>query len=524
MKYVIKEYSDIKERVEMMSAEELLRCVICPDFPPEKRTPVRNTTALMLHPTTLEVAKNALYEVNKDRKDRALVAVDMEYGAGKALKGATRFPSMRAAAEAQDETLAYNMGVIAAREAIAAGYTWTFGPCVDILANHRNPIVSIRTSGEDAETVIRYGGAYMRGLQDTGLIATLKHFPGDGYSINDQHITTTENPLSREEWDASFGKIYKTLIEDGVKAIMPGHISLPSYDEPDLKTGLYPPATLSKPLMTGLLKGQLGFDGIIISDAISMSGFCGYMNLWRACARFLEAGGDCLLFFHEDEESFSEMKRLIEKGELTMETLRNRAYRMLCFAREYFEDAEKRKTADSSNDCDADECLRTMVENSVKLVRNRTELLPISADRNMRIAHIVLSNLGTPEGALDAPDELTRMLRESFDKVDELRDPGPGNAKLLAKSGEYDLIICSVSNEMSWGLNTVKLSGPMARNMMSGWMRYGTPVVFISYYDPYFHEDFAALADTVINTYGYSKYTNEIVLDTIFGKEFRWKE
>ena len=521
MKYVIKEYADIKKQVEKMSAEELLRCVICPDFPPEKRTPVKNTVALMLHPTTLEVAKEALTEVNKNRKDRALVAVDMEYGAGKALKGATRFPSMRAAAETQDETLAYKMGVIAAREAIEAGYTWTFGPCVDILANHRNPIVSIRTSGEDADTVIRYGGAYMRGLQDTGLIATLKHFPGDGYSINDQHITTTENPLSREEWDASFGKVYKTLIEDGVKAIMPGHISLPSYDEIDAETGLYPPATLSKPLMSGLLRQKLGFEGIIVSDAISMTGFCGYMNMWRACARFLESGGDCLLFFHEDEESFSEMKRLIEKGELTMETLRSRAYRMLCFAREYYSEADQKKGNENAQVdlCDADECLAAMVKKSVRLVRNRAELLPISADRSLRVAHIVLSNLGTPQGAMDAPDELTKMLKDRFDKVEELRDPGPGNAKLLAKSGEYDLIICSVSNEMSWGLNTVKLSGPMARNMMSGWMRYGTPVVFVSYFDPYFHEDFTAAADTVINTYGFSKYTNRAVLDTIFGKE-----
>ena len=161
MKYVIKDYAEIKKRVENMGADELLRCVICPDFPPEKRTPVKNTVALMLHPTTVETAKNAIREVNRGRADRALVAVDMEYGAGKALKGATRFPSMRAAAEARDEKLAYQMGVIAAKEAIDAGYTWTFGPCVDLLINHRNPIVSIRSPGEDAQTVIRFGGAYL---------------------------------------------------------------------------------------------------------------------------------------------------------------------------------------------------------------------------------------------------------------------------------------------------------------------------------------------------------------------------
>ena len=515
MKYKIKEYEDLKKSVEEMDTDDLLRCVICPDFPPEKHTPVKNTVAFMLHPTTKEVALKALQEANMGRKTRALVTVDMEYGAGKALRGATRFPSMRAVAETGDEKLAYEMGAIAAKEALAAGYTWTFGPCVDILANQRNPIVSIRTAGEDTETVLKYGGAYMKGLQDTGLIATLKHFPGDGYSNDDQHITTTENPLSREKWDSSFGKIYTTLVNNGVKAIMPGHISLPAYDFIDPETGLYPPATLSKALMTDLLRKKIGFEGIIISDAINMTGFCGYMNLYRACARFLEAGGDCLLFFHESEESFGEMKKQISKGELRIETLRNRAYRMLCFAREYFEDlgTGNIKLVDEKK---AHACMETITHKCVKVVRDRKQLLPFTSNSNTKIAHIVLRNVGTPEPAMIAPNELTQKLKAVFQTVDEYPDPGPGKAKEIAKSRNYDLIICSISNEMSWGLNTVKLSGAMARNMMNGWMRYGTPVVFVSYYDPYFHKDFEAAADTVINTYGYSPCTNDTVLKRIF--------
>lgn len=515
MIYRIKEYNDLKQRVSSMDVDDLLRCVICPDYHENDQINATESAALMLHPTTTENALRIIQSVNgKTRGERALVTADMEFGAGGALIGGTRFPSMRAAAEAGDENLAYEMGVTAASEAMAAGYSWTFGPCIDILGNHRNPVVSIRTAGEDADTVLRYGEAYMRGLQDTGMISTLKHFPGDGYASNDQHVTVVYNPLSCEEWDASFGKVYQTLIGKGAKAIMAGHVGLPSYDEIDPETGLYPPATLSKNLLTGLLREKLGFEGIIISDAIEMSGFCGYMNFYRACARFLEAGGDCLLFFHESEESFSAMKKLIDGGELTLDTLRNRAYRMLCFAREYYEQAKiKSRQPDSIR---ADACVKKMTYGAVKTVRDRGGLLPVCGDRKLRVAHVVLHNAGTPE--MIAANDLTQKLKERFDVVDELRDPGPRKLQAIAKSGEYDLMICSIVSQASYGLNCIQISGLVARNFMRGWMRYDTPVVFVCYYDPYFCEDFEAIADTVINTYGYSKYTNDAVLEQLFGK------
>ena len=118
--------------------------------------------------------------INSGRDEPALIVADMEFGAGDAIVSTVKFPSMRAVKEAGNRRNAYEMGVIAAKEAISAGYHWTFGPCVDILGNRMNPIVAYRTAGENPEDVIEYCGAYMKGLQDTGLIATLKHFPGDG--------------------------------------------------------------------------------------------------------------------------------------------------------------------------------------------------------------------------------------------------------------------------------------------------------------------------------------------------------
>ena len=107
------------------------------------------------------------------------------------------------------------------------------------------------------------------------------------------------------------------------------------------------------------------------------------------------------------------------------------------------------------------------------------------------------------------------MLGKIVGKVDTYFDPGPSRALKVAKSGDYDLIVCSVLNEMSYGLNTVKLSGRVARNMINGWMKYSTPTVFISYYDPYFGYDFESPVDTLINTYGLGEYTNSVILEKL---------
>ena len=511
MKYILKDYDDIKRKVENMTLDELLSSIVCP-MCISPNEPSQKTIAVMHTADQKEQAKNVSDKLNANREEKTFVVHDFEFGAGSVTTDAVKFPSLRAAAEAGDESLTYDCGAHTAKEACLSGYHWTFGPCVDILGNTRSPIVSIRTAGEDTDTVIRYGGAYMRGLQDNGLIATLKHFPGDGYCDNDQHITTPTNPLSKDEWDATFGKVYSTLIEDGAMCIMPGHIALPCYDEIDSETGLYPPATTSYNLLTKLLKETLGFEGIIISDAINMNGFCGYVEYYHASARFLEAGGDCLLFMCDNEEYHEKMKRELNLGTVSMETIKNRAYRMLCFSREYFEKKQENIVFDREA---AETCSEEIVKKSVTVVRDRANLLPLDKSKTKKVLHAILCNQGVPSPP-DATTDLTRQLTEMGIEVDERIDPGCGNLSVLAKSGSYDLIICSILCPPLFGTNAIKLSGPITRNMMDGWMRYDTPTVFISYQDPYFGDDYYACVDTLINTYGYCDYTNKYILKKIY--------
>lgn len=506
MKYSIKHDLQIKKRIDEMDAETLLRTVVCPQVANGDDVP-RATGAAFIHPKTTDEACAIAKKINDEREMSALIVSDMEFGPGDAIKGAVKFPSMRAVAETGDPSLAYQMGEIAAKQARSAGYHWTFGPCVDIVLNPYNPIVTTRSPGETADAAIEYGGAYVDGLQENGLIATLKHFPGDGCSLSDQHITTTANPLSREQWDETYGRVYKALIDRGAMTIMAGHIALPAYDEPD-QYGLYPPATMSKNLLTGLLREKLGFEGLIVSDACNMGGFCGYMNFYRGCCEFLKAGGDCLLFVRDTDEYLTEMKQYLADGTLPMDVLKDRAYRLLCFANDYF---EKFPAGDvSSIDLEkAEACAKTVAQKAVKITRDREGLLPLKIKENSKIAHAILHPTWLTD--FSCPMEVSERLSK-YAEVETLVDPGGGTLREMAKSGKYDYIICSVLEMGVYGTNTARLVGPAARNMMSGWMRYGTPVVFIGYGNPYFALTYDHSVDTIINTFGYTEYTAEAVV------------
>lgn len=510
MKFKLLQYPELKRQTEEMTIRQLLKTVICPQHHAEDPAPEKGYLSLFLHETTKENVRRFIDVCHEDGKPDAIICSDTECGAGEMIEGCVRFSSMAALGRIGDDALAYQVGLATAKDCLNAGYRWSLSPCVDILLNHESPMVSTRAAGEDADTVIRIAGAYMRGMQDGGLVATIKHFPGDGKTQYDQHITTAVNPLSKEDWMASYGKVYRTLIEQGAMSVMPGHIALPCFDVPDEEIGLCPPATLSYNLMTKLLKEELGFEGIVCSDAVTMSGFSGFLNYYKACATFLKNGGDILLFARTDETFYTRMENLTETGFLPLDVLRNRAYRVLCFAKQIHEEFRP-KTVFSG---DIQELSDLVVEKSAAAVRDRVKLLPVKDGKNKKILFTDLSNVY--DGSADS-ECFFEFLADRAYQVERIRDAGSEKMAELAESGAYDLILCTVDNGFSFGTNVLRLHGLTARNMMNGWTRLGTPVVFICFRHPFFHEQFAVSADTVINTYGVANATFSVVERLIFG-------
>ena len=206
-------------------------------------------------------------ELQRRAKIPLLVGADFEAGTGMRLDEGTSFPSAMAIAATGDPKLAYAAGRYTALEARAAGVQWIFAPDADVNNNPDNPIINIRSFGEDPASVAAYVKEFVRGVEDNGALATAKHFPGHGNVGVDSHISLPTVPGNRSELEGTELVPFRAAIAAGVSSIMPGHLAVPAF-EPDPEV----PATLSRNILTGLLRDEMKFRGLIITDALDMGG------------------------------------------------------------------------------------------------------------------------------------------------------------------------------------------------------------------------------------------------------------
>ena len=499
MKYTIKVTEANRKKAESMNLQELLSYVCCPNYGAFNRErPFLDTATAFIHGGDSSFHKKMMKGLLEVCREKPFVCTDLEAGPGSMISDGTEFPSFYSCSVTGDTKLTYNMGKIAALEGRELGYNWTLGPAVDINANPDTPTTGTRGAGNSVDEVINHGLAYIKGCQKNGMIATAKHFPGDGFGIYDQHLTTPEIPLAIDEWRNTSGKVYKEMIDQGVMSIMPGHLSFPAYDEPWPENGEYPPATLSPKLMKDLLKGELGFDGLIMSDAVKMVGFSGFMNFYEACGCFLESGGDILLFAYPYDKFVAKMEEIITRGVLSMETLYDRTARILSFKEQI-----KRSFDKVPGRYDRKSHEKTALEvigRSIGAMRDRKSILPVPNADKKKILHLILT---IPNfGKTDLLRSFSEQLKQHFLSVDEWIDPGNGRILEAVENNVYDLIICSIGNDYNFGTNVVRFNGFQARNLMGGWVHMGTPILFICHYHPFTHLEYKASMDTVINTNG----------------------
>ncbi|BBI32796.1 glycoside hydrolase family 3 protein [Cohnella abietis] len=514
MKFIIKPSSRMREIAEHWDFRRLLNQVCCPTNV-QAGTSASEFGAMFFFAGEEEPLSAEISSFRSTCEIPPFIVTDLENGPGEMIHGSQRFPQMMGFGQADSTELVYEIGKSTALLAGACGFNWNFSPVVDLAVHPDSPVVSGRSAGQRSEQVIKIAGAYMRGLQDTGMMATIKHFPGDGSDTYDQHLTTPVNPLSMEEWHDGPGRVFKELIEAGAMAVMPGHIALPAYDKPD-ERGLYPPATVSRPLLQDLLRGELDFQGLIVSDAVNMGGLVGYMNYYDACAAALESGCDMLLFPHIDERFYVEMERRHAEGKLSRETLLDRASRVLSLKEQMGLMAGNLPEHTRPNRVEMAQLAERVTKESLTLVRDREGLVPFPLRRGMRVLHVVIMNKADQYRDLYA--RIHAELERYCDNVDQWVDPGPDKLFHAAISGTYDLILCSIGSRQDYGLNVARLHGEVARNMMGGWMRLGTPVIFVSHFHPFVHKEYEAPIDTLINTYGDIEFTARLLIDAIAGQ------
>lgn len=517
MKYRIIVTDRAQSMVNELSFRQLLKQVCCPTLGRIGAERLEEFGAMFFHPMERSELQRAVHRLKEVCDIPPFIVSDLECGPGNMILGSTKFSSMMGLSQTNSEELAYGVGKIAAMEAGEIGFNWTFSPVADLAVDPDSPVVSSRSAGKNPEQAIKIAGAYMKGLQEHGMMATIKHFPGDGLSSWDQHLTTPSLSLDAAAWRNGPGRVFQTLIDRGAMTIMPGHIALPAFDEPD-EIGLYPPATVSKKLLIDLLRQEMGFEGLIVSDAIEMGGVVGYMNYYDACAAALTSGCDMLLFPRMDERFYTEMELRYNDGRLTLETLRDRACRIVSLKEQFglFGDSSAGRSF-ATPDKAANAAIAEIVsERSITVVRDRGGLLPYPIRLETRVLHAVIVNNHERYGELW--ERMKREIGKYAGTVDQWIDPGPDSLFQAAGDKAYDVILCSIGSRLSYGLNVVRLHDEVARNMMGGWTKLGTPVIFVSHFHPFVHKEYAASIDTIVNTYGDIECTAELLLKAITGE------
>lgn len=306
------------------------------DFSPESIREV----AEKYHPGALRYHNKSaqeLYEMvstfQKNSKIPLLVASNCEAGGNGGVGGGTAVSCGASTAASRDPEVAYKTAKVSGTEAMAIGSNWNFAPIVDLLQNWRNTIVQTRSFCADPDRTIDYAKAFIRGTQECEMATTIKHFPGDGTEECDQHLMMGINDLDADTWMNTFGRVYQELIDYGVKTIMAGHIAQPAWqrrlaDHP-LKDSEILPATLCPELITGLLKGKLGFNGLVVTDASHMIGMFGAMPRSQQVPAAIAAGCDMFLFFNDMDEDFGYMMDGYKNGVITEERMQDALRRIL---------------------------------------------------------------------------------------------------------------------------------------------------------------------------------------------------
>lgn len=255
-----------------------------------------------------------------------LVTGDLEAGAGSAVSSLTRLPGMMALGACRDEELAYQAGKYTALEGRMAGFNWNLAPVADLAYQDVNAVVGVRAASDDPAIVGAITAALVAGMQEHGMAACAKHFPGDGVDWIDQHIGTSVNSLPEDEWRATYGAVYREVIAAGVRTIMLGHIALPWLEPWDQEKNRHVPATVSGRIIR-LLREDLRFKGVIVTDALNMGGFTGWGDYRTRIIGCVNSGADLLLW--PGPAYMDVIGEAVGKGDIQEEVLNRSVARIL---------------------------------------------------------------------------------------------------------------------------------------------------------------------------------------------------
>ena len=456
-----------------------------------------------------------------------LVSSDLEAGSGMRFDDTVNLPWNMAVGATDNPEYARRQGVVTAREARALGVQQIYAPVADVNNNPANPVINVRSYGEDPAAVGRFVAAFVEGAQSNGVIATAKHFPGHGDTATDSHRGLPEINVSRERLNAVELVPFRAAVKSGVGSVMTGHIGMPQVDPTavnplprDIRTKPIDtdeggevvvekgtmPTTLS-PVMNGILRRDLGFDGLIVTDAMSMSGLTLYFTQEEASVRALEAGADLLLKPADPDAAFRGVREAVRKGRMKEQRIDESARRVLA-AKYDLGLVKQRITPLDAIDMsvagkESVELARDIAEHAITLVRNDSNLVPLNSLRpDARIFNLAITN--GDDRLLIAGAFVSAMSRAGR-KIETLvlddRSSEAEVQKVLARAKNADIVIASLYGRVRSGqAGSVGLPDPGAK-ALSALIAGKAPIIGISFGNPYLLQNFPELR-TYLVAYG----------------------
>jgi beta-glucosidase-like glycosyl hydrolase/CubicO group peptidase (beta-lactamase class C family) len=307
-----------------------------------------------------------------------IISMDAEWGVGMRLKDVISFPRQMALGSIRDNSLIYELGAEIARQCKLLGVNINFAPVVDVNNNSDNPVINFRSFGENPAEVSAKGIALMEGMQDNGVIACAKHFPGHGDTDTDSHKLLPVLDHSKERLDSIEFKPFKKLIDGGIAMIMIGHLYAKSLENSSVEV----PASISKSVIQKVLHDEMAFQGLVISDALNMNGVKNYAGNRNIALEALKAGHDILLMPSDIDNNILAIEKAIKNGEITQEIIDEKCRKILTakyrIGLTKFTPLNTKGIRNRINSPKAQALKNKLVENSVILVKNRNNILPLS--------------------------------------------------------------------------------------------------------------------------------------------------
>ncbi len=453
-------------------------------------------------------------ELQKRAKTPLLIGADFETGTAMRIDEGTSFPSAMAVGAAGDPHAAYTIGKVTALEARAAGVRWIFAPDADVNNNPDNPIINNRSFGEDPERVAEYVSQFIRGIEENGGLAAAKHFPGHGNVSVDSHLSLATVPGDRDELDSTELVPFRAAIAAGAGSVMPGHLNVPAYEsDPAL------PATISRNILTGLLRDKLKFKGLIVTDAMDMGGVTSLYAPGDAAVRAVEAGADVVLQLPVPDAAMASIEAAVKSGRISVQRIDESVRRILQAKSRLGLDKDRLVDVEHLNEKFATPeyaaQAQAIADRGVTLLRDTANLLPLDATKPHRVLLVSLSADADPyPGETIEPE-----IRWRVDSLKALRVDtqfSTASALKLPPPDSYDVAVAALFVRVADRKGNVGLPDDQ-RALVNQIVAAGKPVVVMSFGSPYLIEHFPD-AKTWLAEFSTNDVSQRAAVRALFGQ------